>query len=1744
MSVNDDTESQWDKTIKKNCIGMGDILAKETIINNQDASFKYESTDSDDEYCHKRQEADGASDAHEVVPEPPPPKSFQMDLRESPSNLKNGKKNETQETPFERHEETCSCKICKIQRKHLHEKINDVWKWQEQGLKIRKYIRCVFNTAMESLSVPNLSTYECDPNEYAELQKIVDELSLKNPHLLFLMLVIQAQEFVVELKIRIMDPLEDNNLARIAEVFLTRLLNGYDILISTAVHVSKLLKPLEERHLKQFSLTWEFFNKKLYQNYIYFYEPTIRNILPSVVCQLRKPRKGKGYQILLERYLGFVDEMMRIAGLWPEKEVLIDQYSAEKVAEIMKSDVIHTINWKLNTTDEIILMDLKKKSHIPGFGITKKNVNECFKKPKLQFKIAKKSLNIQNIRSMLDVWVKRMYQIMACGTLGIDGLDSQSHLDLDYSQSTDEIIEKLKNSLSCFYFSYQVASWLVLSRPTDNTNDSDIQCSKCTELSWVSHLVVGGRNDFGECSHPILSQKSNSTTTTTVSTSTSSSPIIDECRKLIEETNKKDCQCIQFHLGEWQGTTYRGLLPFPPCLCTLDVRYLPASVCPCLREKRDFMTRKKSKVESLTDTKKNLCSVGINKNDKIKNIKNNINNKKNTNTISSSSSASSSVSSSSSSSPSPQVQMKNSTTQTPNITIDNQSNPNIICHGGKCISHGNNNTTIINDNKHMNNHRLYNHSCHKSTSIELSIKKISTNDLSHNDNNNNSGELSDSGSSHDDSCSTSSSTARDNSKHCDCCYCEVFGHGVQPAAQVSRNYHEMRERLRQLLTKKKAKCKSATKDNSSSLSMNLDTQLLNKIQQQNFTATDSHGRPIAPILKLTNNGNSKYNQNDKRDLDSLVKFIEGPNNNDKHIKDIKKMEKKARQKQKKADELLKKEQDELEKQKLIEMQKKTPEVTITVVDSCKSLSQKNINNKNLPKVSIIPTVPVETSSTKSTAVSNNKEITKNKQNELKNNKNTTDNKVNGNSKKLKKKGTIDNKIIEEVKDKKKSKMIKQEIEKLSPTIVEPPSQQEPEKSLPEVPLTKKERQKLKRQLKKNDEKENIKDDNIKQQEQQQPQPQPQIVTIKRVMESNLAEPTVTITLKGQTPAQDKVLFTLINGQTKEPSKNNEQQTTGKKKKKNKFDNTDVTATQKLQQQQNTLKVQKNNDKKSSQQQSLIDKQKNNNNQKANDKIIKIDEKNKKTKKDKKNTENKQPINNNDLPKNIIKDSKNNNQQQEVIMKNNNNKKDNKIQPLVESKIQQNITNTATSKKTNKKNDKNIIDNQQLIGKINNNLTKQKNPKQQDDTKKISMTKNQNLLQLSKQKKINDTKLPVDNSSLNNNNNNNSVNKTNDGKSKINIESLKLPPGITITKVDTPAKPLPIKSQSIKNQQAPQKQTTIIAAPMSGVQSNYSGSQSGGNVIVVDTGKLKQDLIPKNIDKGNTKDNNQQASTASKKKKKKKNSPNQLPQKTTDNFENDDNAKILHNPTTNMVTIRNPAFGPAPPKMEPTQQAAIIKVAENGMVTIRSPALQQAMNAGLSPSPKPDFIVKGDISTSTTSQTSINTINNISNTNGMITSSLAELRSRLTPDCTGITGLANIQISKLANGQAIPENGINLKGTSVTLTKVKNPDSCFKNDDVSTTAISTIPTATSGKGKKKKKRGNESVFTPKDIDLEDGEMDDAERELEAFKRFCLQSVPPPRKEKVNLNIKDIVLKKKSSSSSSSSTTSTTAVIAAN
>lgn len=176
------------------------------------------------------------------------------------------------------------------------------------------------------------------------------------------------------------------------------------------------------------------------------------------------------------------------------------------------------------------------------------------------------------------------------------------------------------------------------------------------------------------------------------------------------------------------------------------------------------------------------------------------------------------------------------------------------------------------------------------------------------------GDCSDSGSSQEDSCSTSSSTPRDGSRHCDCCYCEVFGHGMvhqffppppcqsfsfihdslyfQPSvAPVSRNYNEMRERLRQLLTKKRAKkckaeCNSPPKSPAESLpSNNTDSKTI---------SSQSGPRSNTPMSTAST---LPRDSKDERDLDALLEFIEGGGQTGK--KDDKKMEKKARQKQKK-----------------------------------------------------------------------------------------------------------------------------------------------------------------------------------------------------------------------------------------------------------------------------------------------------------------------------------------------------------------------------------------------------------------------------------------------------------------------------------------------------------------------------------------------------------------------------------------------------------------------------------------------------------------------------------------------------------------------------------------------------------------------------------------------------------------------------------------------------------------------------
>uniref|UniRef100_A0A1B6DDP5 FAM193 C-terminal domain-containing protein n=1 Tax=Clastoptera arizonana TaxID=38151 RepID=A0A1B6DDP5_9HEMI len=598
----------------------------------------------------------------------------------------------------------------------------------------------------------------------------------------------------------------------------------------------------------------------------------------------------------------------------------------------------------------------------------------------------------------------------------------------------------------------------------------------------------------------------------------------------------------------------------------------------------------------------------------------------------------------------------------------------------------------------------------------------------------------------EDSCSerSSCSTQRD-SRHCDCCYCEVFGHGVPSVAPVSRNYQEMRERLRLLLTKKKAKCKSATVPGNNNTSGNTGPP-------------NNHPNGNSSGIVTTSTSNTSKSK-DTRDLEDLLHFIEG--NPNSKCKDEKKAAKKARQKQKKQEEIDRKKREEEEAAERRRLEEEAAAAAL-LKQQQKAQAKK-----------------------------------KKKKNKVANNVNNNTNNNNNNTKSTK--------LNEQV---------------------------------------------------------------------------PQMVTIKRVMEPNSAEPTVTITLRGATPNEDKVLYTLLNGQVCQ----------------------------------------------------------------------------------------------------VEKDSKNSKKQQGPAGNSKNKGNVNNGNSVVISN-QNRFVNGQTGK--NNKTTKKEVVNIKTTVNINNQLKKNENLKPKPVTPQLT---NPTAIQINNAINRLSSRPPVPNFSLDN---------------------LKLPPGITITKVD-PAQVSQRKPIQIKPSAPPPAPTPPPSVPAS------------SNVIVVNTGRLK-DL--NNIsDRGQSDD----GSNGKKKKKKKGNGSENI---TTNNNNNIVTLSMNGGPK-NLMTPPPLQNG----KVMMSSQAAIIKV-NGSMVTIRNPVLQQSMNVE----------------------------------------------------------------SETASDQSKKKKKKKKKGTN---------------------------------GKGQQDECVDSVFAPKDIDLENGDIDEGERELEAFKRFCLQSVPLKRKEKVHLNIKDIVLKKKSSAISCS------------
>lgn len=311
-----------------------------------------------------------------------------------------------------------------------------------------------------------------------------------------------------------------------------------------------------------------------------------------------------------------------------------------------------------------------------------------------------------------------------------------------------------------------------------------------------------------------------------------------------------------------------------------------------------------------------------------------------------------------------------------------------------------------------------------------------------------------------------------------------------------------------------------------------------------------------------------------------------------------------------------------------------------------------------------------------------------------------------------------------------------------------------------------------------------------------------------------------------------------------------------------------------------------------------------------------------------------------------------------------------------------------------------------------------------------------------------------------------------------LGNLRLPPGITITKVEGP----------------------VTNKNYLGSDSNKSSSVMGkSGVIVVDTEKLIQ----------KTESDGLRFTKANKKKKKKNKKSTECPT-TTETMEK-----------PKMVTLRNPMFqqfqtqnlSNKPAVAIDESAPAAIFTSENGMVTIRSSRLQQSLDNGVGQQPNALPLGMPLIPNMLSEMTNFSNPNHYTPepcVNGFDKSENEERNTVTTLDAQEIlSGLPGIEITKI------------------------DKKSYNKNDEMEIdqscqdAQVSIIPS--NGDEFEDLEFGKDddwlydSVFKPRDV-LED-DMDDEELELEAFKRFCQQSVPPKEKKVAHFNVADIVLKKK-------------------
>ncbi|XP_075221914.1 uncharacterized protein LOC142324799 isoform X2 [Lycorma delicatula] len=1432
----------------------------------------------------------------------------------------------------------CTCESCKNYRvTYDSDSIEEMRMAQSRWMELRQYIRSVYRMAMEG---NNSLVQPYQPH----IKELVYRLCNRNPHLLFQRLEAQVQEFVIEAKVRQLELLHrEKETPQLSRMFLTGLLDSYKKLMSAATQLAPLLEQLQKVHLSKFNVTWKVLNQHLYQSCVYT-DPLVQNNVPHFISELSKccDENAEANKKLVHDFLSFDDEITLVGGMWRDAETRIHQYNQEQATLKAKERMLQE-DWKIfkeqrklfqqklwNKTlseicdsdgdnDDISLpghrgcpCDECSMTHIFCGGLVTPPHSPGLPSYTGNHKMITEVTRVDGEGQEVGATATPIGEIPSCECHVCTA--PPMNLDNDCDTSAGVIVNTSPGGGPGTPHTLHSAG---------NTGPGCVSGANGSgggfHLYPHIHGTGGGGGGGGSGSvgssvyphlyniHTTLLQHHNSINSTAIqmnnfeqsmaatlqstvnTTTTITNTVINDHNQVNTDCDISRNNCISSGPSKTSSITTRPGTPPPPSPRPLGVLKYSAGV-----SVNNNVTATVAASKSITQHNTSTVPSPISHHQQQRTHRH----------------------STTQTTPQPQQSQSGAISQTSvsstSPSPDHHSHNNIITGHSRLHQH----QTVENNSINNTNSKVpqtggvASHSCHKHAEP---IKRVSTTDPQGGDD--------DDSASPEDSCSERSTSTQRDSRHCDCCYCEVFGHGVPSVAPVSRNYQEMRERLRQLLTKKKAKCKAAANSNTNNSSnSNISNSSSNNTTTTSSTAA-THASSLSSLTSSMSSSSSSSSsslsstklisntapltngivaaaatsssttssatveiQKDPRDLEDLLDFIEG--NPSAKCKDAKKAAKKARQKQKKQEELDRKKREEEEaerrRQELLIQQQKQQAALLKKQQQQQKQKQKkdkgggkkNSNNNN----------------NNNNCNNNNGNVSNNVNNSSSSSSSSNNNASNG----------------------------------------------------------------------------------------------PQMVTIKRVMEPNSAEPTVTITLRGATPSEDKVLYTLLNGQV--------------------------------------CQVQKENNKNSKGKQQLA---------------VNINSKGKNNNSNNKNNNNNVSTYNN----NIV-------QQQNKKNSNNTNTKNANKSNMVH--IQMNgHTNTTTP---NANNNNNVHSN-------NSNSSNKKLPKSSLLSSASLTRNNSNNSNINSQMshhtvaQVPPTASPqlTSPTAIQINNAINRLSSSKPNMSNFSLDNLKLPPGITITKVD-PATVQQRRPPAQARQQAPSSRpsSAVPTTPTHHPATVVPPKPAASNVIVVDTGRLKDltALQQSNEFNGNNVggDDVSNGSNGKKKKKNKKGNNNGSTNGNVNNINRNDAASVISGSGGGSVTLLN-GGQPQPQngKLMMPQAAAIIKV-NGSMVTIRSPALQQAL----------------------ANKTEVTGVNN----NNTVSSNDQNKKRR--------------KKKKGVSGQGQPDEW-NLV---------------------------------------------DSVFAPKDIDLDNGDIDDAERELEAFKRFCLQSVPPKQKEKVHLNIKDIVLKKKASAISCS------------